>query len=151
MENATESQIWRLIQALEKISGDSEAASLARAATETLRQLVGTGIFGSMAGRPLALMQVIASDPKIKEADRIVAKVLLGAFDPDLGYASLSKPQISARTGFSVSKIRMALRRLVEAGYFVAIVPTKKEWDDGDYAIKHQPCFDAVKSAISSP
>lgn len=139
----TEQEIWNLLRLLSKID-DGEAAAFANAAAESLHRLVETGIFGSLTGPSLALMQVIANDPRIKESDRIVAKVLLTAFEERLGYTSLSKPQISVRTGFSVTKVRTALRRLVEAGYFIAIPPTKKEWDDGDFTVKHQPRFDAV-------
>ncbi|RZN07597.1 hypothetical protein CWO91_26730 [Bradyrhizobium genosp. SA-3] len=141
----TEHEIWNLLRLLSKID-DGEAAAFADAAAENLRRLVGTGIFGSLAGPPLALMQVITNDPAMKESDRIVAKVLLTAFDPGYGHARLSKHQMSIRTGFSVTKVRTALRRLVEAGYFIAVPPNKKEWDDGDFTVKHQPCFDALDS-----
>jgi hypothetical protein len=140
----TEQEIWNLLRLLSKID-DGEAAVIANAAADNLRSLVETGIFGSLTGPSLALMEVIANDPAMKEADRVVAKVLLTAFDPDHGYARLSKPQMSVRTGFSVSKVRSALRRLVEAGYFTAIPPTKKEWDDGDSAMKHRPCFEVME------
>lgn len=144
--HSTEQEIWNLLRLLSKID-DGEAAAFANAAAENLRRLVETGIFGSLTGASLALMQVITNDPEMKESDRIVAKVLLTAFDPEHGYARLSKPQMSIRTGFSVTKVRTALRRLVDAGYFIAIPPTKKEWDDGDSAIKHRPCFEVMERA----
>lgn len=141
METPIEEQIWRLVQALEKINDNREATAAASAATANLRQLVATGVFGSLTGSALALMQVIVRDPRMKDADRIVANALLTAFDPGLGYASLSKPQICARTGFSESAVRLSLRRLVAAGYFVATQPTQAEWAAGDTALRHRPQF----------
>lgn len=143
--HATESEIWNLLRLLSKID-DGEAAAFANAAAHSLRRLVETGIFGSLTGPSLALMQVITNDRAMKESDHMIAKVLLTACDPVHGYASLSKPQISIRTGFSVTKVRTSLRRLVESGYFTA-VPPKKQWDDGDSAIKHRPNFEAVETA----
>lgn len=141
----TEQEIWNLLRVLSKID-DGEAAAFANAAAENLRCLVETGIFGSLTGPSLALMEVIANDPAMKESDRRVAKVLLTACDPVDGYASLSKQQISIRTGFSTSKARIALRRLVEARYFIAVSPTKWEHDNGDSAIKHRPNLEMVKA-----
>ncbi|MBR1366348.1 hypothetical protein [Bradyrhizobium ottawaense] len=142
----TEQEIWNLLRLLSKID-DGEAAAFASAAAENLRCLVETGIFGSLTGRPLALMEVIANDPAMKESNRRVAKVLLTACDPVDGYASLSKQQISIRTGFSTSKARIALRRLVEAGYFIAVSPTKWEQSNGDSAIKHRPNFEMMATS----
>ncbi|MBR0993982.1 hypothetical protein JQ580_24995 [Bradyrhizobium japonicum] len=142
----TEQEIWNLLRLLSKID-DGEGAALANAAAENLRCLVETGIFGSLAGLPRALMEVIANDPAMKESDRRVAKVLLSACDPVDGYVSLSKQQISIRTGFSTSKARIALRRLVGAGYFIAVSPTKWEHSNGDSAIKHRPNFEMLEAA----
>lgn len=142
----TEQEIWNLLRLLSKID-DGKAAAFADAAADNLRRLVGTGIFGSLTGPSQALMEVIANNPAIKESDREVAKVLLAACDPAHRYANLSKQQISIRTGFSVTKVRTALRRLVEAGYFIAMPPSKKEQDDGDAAIKHRPNFEVMEAA----
>jgi hypothetical protein len=142
----TEQEIWNLLRSLSKFD-DGEAAAFANAVAENLRGLVETGIFGSLTGPSLALMEVIANDPAMKESDRRVAKVLLTACDSVTGYASLSKQQISIRTGFSPSKVRIALRRLVEAGYFIAIAPTKWERRNGDSAIKHRPNFEMIEAA----
>ncbi|MGY2939591.1 hypothetical protein ACVWZ6_009193 [Bradyrhizobium sp. GM6.1] len=137
----TEQEIWSLLRSLAKIE-DGEAATFANAAAENLRRLVATGIFGTaLTGKSFELIQVIAKDPAMKEADQVVASVLLSAFDPDVGYAALSKPQIVLRTGFGASKVRLSLRRLVAAGYFVAIQPTQAEWNAGDTALRHQPQF----------
>jgi hypothetical protein len=140
----TEQEIWNLLRLLSKID-DGEAAAFADAAAGNLRRLVETGIFGSLTGQSPALMEVITNDAAMKETDRIVAKVLLTAFDPADGYARLSKPQLSMRTGLSVSTVRTVLKRLVAAGYFIAIPPTRKEWDDGDSAMKHRPCFEVME------
>jgi hypothetical protein len=141
----TEQEIWNLLRALAKIE-DGEAATFADAAAENLRRLVATGVFGmALTGKSLELMQVITKDPAMKDADQVVARVLLSAFDPDVGYAALSKPQLVLRTGFSASKVRLALRRLVAAGYFVAIQPTLAEWNAGDTALRHRPSFEAVE------
>lgn len=145
MELPTEVQIERLLQALDQITGNDDAARFAAAAGENLRRLIGTGVFEpSLTGQLLALMQVIADDSKLKEPDRVIARALLTAFEPDFGCARLSKPQLSARTGFSTSKVRMSLRRLIQAGYFLAMRPTAREWDEGDFTVRHRPRFEMI-------
>lgn len=137
----TEQEIWNLMRLLSKIE-DGEAAAFASAAAENLRRLVETGIFRTkLTGEFLELIQIITSDPAMKEADQVVAKVLLSAFDPDAGYTALSKRHLVLRTGFSESKVRLSLKRLVAAGYFVATQPTQAEWDAGDTALRHRPQF----------
>jgi hypothetical protein len=137
----TEQEIWNLLRSLANIK-DGEAATFAKAAAENLRRLIATGIFGTaQTGRSLELIQVITRDPAMKEADLVVAKALLSAFDPDAGYAALSKPQLVLRTGFSESKVRLSLKRLVGAGYFVATQPTPAEWNAGETALRHRPQF----------
>ncbi|WP_409188480.1 hypothetical protein [Bradyrhizobium sp. RDM4] len=143
----TEQEIWNLLRSLAKIEG-GEAATFASAAAENLRRLVATGIFGTaLTGNSLELRQVSAKDPAMKEADQVVASLLLSAFDPHAGYAALSKPQIVLRTGFSASKVRLSLSRLVEAGYFVSTQPTEAEWNAGDTALRHRPNFEVLESA----
>src|SRR5258705_9958452 len=114
----TEEKISRLLPVLEKLSGDAGAVALAGTAAGNLRHLIGTGVFGTLAGPSLALMQIIASDQVMRPADRTVAKVLLAALDSDLKYAKLSNAEISVRSGFSSSKVRTSLRRLIAVGYF---------------------------------
>lgn len=80
----------------------------------------------------------------MKNTDPAVARALLVAHDAGVGYARLSKPQISARTGISTSTVRASLSRLVDARYFVAIAPTSRELADGDFVVKYQPRFAAA-------
>lgn len=144
MESPIELQIWRLLQALEKLNGDADIIELAGMADDCLRRLVGTGIFGSLTGQPLALIQTIESDPRMRELDRAVAKALLFAFDPELNYAKLSNPEISVRTALGVGKVRTSLKNLTAAGYFRVIPPSEREWNNGDHTLKYEPQFDAV-------
>jgi hypothetical protein len=140
----TEEKIWRLLPPLEKLSGDAGAVALARTAAGNLRHLIGTGVFGTLAGPSLALMQIIASDQVMRPADRAVAKVLLAALDSDLKYAKLSNAEISVRSGFSSSKVRTSLRRLIDVGYFRSIAPSSEEWRDSDHTLKYEPQFDCL-------
>jgi hypothetical protein len=146
MESPIESQIWRLLQALEKLNGDADIIELAGMADDSLRRLVGTGIFGSLTGRPLALMQHVKGDPKMRESDHDVAKALLFAFDPKLNYAKLSNPEISVRTGFGVGKVRTSLKNLTAAGYFRSIPPSEREWNNGDHTLKYEPQFESLSN-----
>jgi hypothetical protein len=139
--HSTEEQIWRLLRALEKVKGDAHAVALAESATDNLRRLVATGIFGSLEGAPLALMRTIEADGKSTASDKLIARTVLMALDAKSGWAQLSIPAISLRTGRSVSAVRASLRRLVAAEYFRAIPPSEKEYADGDHTMKYRPCL----------
>lgn len=141
MQHETEEQIWRLLRDLQKLEGSPQAIALRDAAAENLRALVATGIFESFTADASALMHIIATDPKMRNTDRDVARALLVAYEPGADYARLSKPQISDRTGMSVSTVRAALKRLVAADYFIAIAPSARESDDGDFVVRYRPCF----------
>lgn len=84
-------------------------------------------------------MQVIANDQHMRPADRAVAKVLFAAIDSRRGDAKLSQPEICRRSGLSLSTVRRSLRRLAEAGRFVVIEPSPKEWLDGDHVRRYRP------------
>lgn len=85
------------------------------------------------------MMQVIANDQNMRPADRTVAKVLLASLDPRRGDAKLSQPEICRRSGLSLSTVRRSLRRLADAGRFVVIEPSPKEWRDGDHVRRYRP------------
>ncbi|MHC6154799.1 winged helix-turn-helix domain-containing protein [Bradyrhizobium elkanii] len=139
----TEEQILRLLPALEELKGDDAGAvTFARAAADNLRQLVGTGVFGALTGRSLALMRTIANDQNMRPADRTVAKVLLAALDSRSGCTKLSQPEICHRSGLSRSMVRSSLRRLADSGYFAVIEPSPEEWLDGDHVRRYRPQFE---------
>ena len=138
----TEEQIWRLLPALEKLSGDdARAVAFARAAADNLRHLVGTNVFGALAGSSLALMQTIANDQNMRPADRTVATVLLAALDSRLGCTKLSQPEICQRSGLSRNIVKAAIKRLTDAGYFAVIEPALEAWQDGDHVRRYRPQF----------
>lgn len=144
MEDSIESQIWRLLPALENLnSDDDQANALATTAADNLRLLIERGVFSSLTGKAVELMLVIAGDPESKDSDRAVAKVLLTAFDALKGYATLSHREIIVRSQLSAGTVRASLRRLVSSGYFRAIAPSEAEWSEGDHTLKYEPQFDA--------
>ncbi|WP_316228283.1 hypothetical protein [Bradyrhizobium sp. SZCCHNR1039] len=135
--------VERLLPVLRNVQGNVHVAANAKAAAESLMQLLKTGAF-SLTGAPDAsaeLLKAIAENPEMTGADYRVASVLLKAMDKREGHARLSHMQIIKWSDLSLGVVRGSLRRLTGAGYFKVVRPSEDEYGDGDHVLRYEPQF----------
>lgn len=103
------------------------------------------GAFHSAVGR---LLQSIQADPAMHDLRELVVATLLShrMIEKSGDVAAISHSEICLKTGWSLSTVQRALRRLAMAGYFQVVRPSKSELDEGGWTLEYRPQFEAGAS-----